>query len=339
VKILLIQLKRLGDLILTVPAVTALRKKFPNAIIHLALSRSGQALAPAIPGIDRFLVLTGNPRDIPDWITLMAAGYDYCLDLTRNDRSAMIAFLSRAHKKITFERTLVKSRWRPFVYDEFVDSSVRYSHTVDHHLAFLAPLGIHNASGEIYLELPSQALRKADEILARASISSDFVIFHPGSARIEKFWEAPRWAKVIDYFAGERGLTYVLTSGRTPMELAHTAEIKASLRHPIIDFSGKTDLLTLAALIHRSRLLVAVDSAPTHLAAALGTPQVALYGPTNPFHWRPRLSPATILQAGAAAPLTQFSPNQRPVPMDQLSTKHVIDAIESVLSARTASIS
>ena len=64
----------------------------------------------------------------------------------------------------------------------------------------------------------------------------------------------------------------------------------------MVDFSGKTDLLTLAALIARARLLVTVDSAPMHLAAATRTPQVILFGPTNPFHWRPRESPALILQ-------------------------------------------
>jgi heptosyltransferase III len=234
----------------------------------------------------------------------------------------------------------VKSKWRPFLYNEFVDSSVRYTHTVDHHLALLAPFGIHDASGAIRLQLPSQAERRADGILKRAAISNGFMIFHPGSARTEKFWDARRWAQVIDHCAQvDGGLACALTSGRAAMEQAHIAEIKAHLRQPVIDLSGKTDLLTLCALIRRARLLVTVDSAPTHLAAAMGTPQVALYGPTNPFHWRPRYSPAVILQAGTAAPVTRFSPNQRPVSMDELSTKQVIDAIESLLSARTASIS
>jgi ADP-heptose:LPS heptosyltransferase len=58
----------------------------------------------------------------------------------------------------------------------------------------------------------------------------------------------------------------------------------AHLQHPVVDLSGQLDLLTLSALIERARLLVTIDSAPMHLAAALGTPQIALFGPTNPFH-------------------------------------------------------
>ena len=92
------------------------------------------------------------------------------------------------------------------------------------------------------------------------------------------------------------------------MEQEHIARIKAHLQHPVIDLSGKLDLLSLAALLQRARLLVTIDSAPMHLAAALGTPQVALFGPTNPFHWRPRTTPATILQGGKSRSDDRFRP-------------------------------
>src|SRR5262245_39559192 len=100
--------------------IAAIRKKFPDATIHLAIARSCQTLAPAIPGVDRFLIAKNSMRDASHWFALMAGRYDYCLDLTRTDRSATLTFLSRARKKITYERTTVKSKWRPFLYDEFV---------------------------------------------------------------------------------------------------------------------------------------------------------------------------------------------------------------------------
>ena len=128
----------------------------------------------------------------------------------------------------------------------------------------------------------------------------------------------------------------MLTSGDSSLEQTHIAEIKARLREPILDLSGKVDLLTLAALIARAALLVGVDSAPTHLAAALRTPQVVLYGPTNPFHWRPRSSPAVILQGGMDAPVTNFSPEHRRGTMNEISTQQVIDAMEALLSAPAA---
>src|SRR5262249_39424189 len=103
-----------------------------------------------------------------------------------------------------------------------------------------------------------------------------------------------------------------------------------------IDLSGKTDLLTLAALIGGARLLATVDSAPMHLAAATHTPQVILFGPTNPFHWRPRESPALILQGKQAGPVTEFSPGQSRLPMSQISTEAVISAMNLLLSRQAA---
>ncbi|MGZ4983356.1 MAG: glycosyltransferase family 9 protein, partial [Chthoniobacterales bacterium] len=110
-------------------------------------------------------------------------------------------------------------------------------------------------------------------------------------------------------------------------------------RTPFLDLSRKVDLLTLAAVIKHARLVVTIDSAPVHLAAATQTPQVALFGPTNPLHWHPRFTPAVILQAGEAAPVTQFSPNQKSAPMNLISTQAVIDAMDALLATqRVASV-
>ena len=321
------------------PVIAALREKFPHATIHLAISGSCRDLTPAIRGVDRFLIGRGSWRHASDWLVVLSTGYDYCLDLTRTDRSALMAFFSNAKKKITYERTKLRSKWRPLIYNQFIDSSVRDSHTVDHHLAFLKPLGIHHASGAINLDLPTDAIRRADDILSSAKIDTPFVIFHPGSTRPEKFWEPERWAAVMNHSCNEHGVACVLTSGKTAVEQSHIAEIKKHLRYPVVDVSGRTDLLTLTALIAKARLLVGVDSAPTHLAAAMDTPQIVLYGPTNAFHWRPRFSPAVILQAGHDEPLTEFSPDQRRTSMNEISTQQVIDAMEALLSAPPVSVS
>ncbi|MEY2546396.1 MAG: heptosyltransferase, partial [Verrucomicrobiota bacterium] len=94
--------------------------------------------------------------------------------------------------------------------------------------------------------------------------------------------------------------------------------------------------LTLAALIAQARLLVTVDSAPVHLAAAMKTPQVILFGPTNPFHWRPRETPAIILQGDSGLPVTKFVPKQFRSAMSLISTQAVIDAMDSLLSSPAA---
>jgi lipopolysaccharide heptosyltransferase III len=198
----------------------------------------------------------------------------------------------------------------------------------------LKPLGIGDLSSSLHLQLPQSAHEKADELRRNWNVSKPYIVLHPGSARQEKLWEAARWAQVIKRFGRDNELDLILTSGASKHEQTHIAAIKNETK--IIDLSGKTDLLTLAALIGEARLLVTVDSAPMHLAAATHTPQVILFGPTNPFHWRPRESPALILQGKTPQPVTEFSPAQPRLPMSQISTEAVISAMDFLLSQHAA---
>src|SRR5437763_509424 len=219
-KILLIQLRRLGDLILTTPAISALREHLPGAQIALAVSGECAPLLPAIHGLQETFLTKRGLRDLSAWMEISRAGFDCVVDFTRNDRSAWVTFLS---------------------------------------------------------------------------------------------------------------------GGRDELERAHLAAVRQHLHTPVLDLSGQLDLLSLAALIERARLLVTVDSAPMHLASATGTPQVILFGPTNPFHWRPRKSPAAILFGESPEPLRHFQAREAERPMRQISTTAVIDAMRLMVSAPAAS--
>ena len=331
-KILLLQLKRIGDLILTLPAVATVRENFPDAQLTLVVSKECAEMLPAISNVDRILIAHRNLRDLSPSFAVVRGAFNYCIDFTRNDRSAFLTFLSRARKRVTSYRVRDQSRNRARVYTDFVSVRMRDMHTIDYHLALLEPLGIHKILGELRLELPEAAREKADQLRRDARIGSRFVIFHPGSTREEKLWDPARWAQVIDRAGRSNDIDLVLTSGASRLEEEHVAKIKQRTRQRVVDLSGKTDLLTLAALIAQARLLVTVDSAPMHLAAATQTPQVVLFGPTNPFHWRPRESPALILQGESASPLSEFSPGRPRFAMSQISTEAVISAMDSLPS-------
>ncbi|MDQ3313107.1 MAG: putative lipopolysaccharide heptosyltransferase III [Verrucomicrobiota bacterium] len=330
--ILLIQLKRIGDLILTTPAIAAVRAKFADADISLIVSAGCGDLLPAIPAIDRAFIARGTMSDAASWFSVARHRFDYSLDFTRNDRSAFITLLSGAKRRITADHPRQREKIRALSYNTVVDIPIGLMHTVDYHLALLQPLGIRDASPLVTLNLPSSATERAQRVLQEAGISGDFVLLHPGSARAEKFWEADRWAALVG-FAAERGLPCVVTGGSSIFEQGHIAHVKARAKHAFVDLSGQADLLTLGALIQRARLLVTVDSAPMHFAAATQTPQIVLFGPTNPLHWHPRFTPALILLAGEDAPLTGFSPKQKPVAMNLISTEQVIDGMKTLLAA------
>src|SRR5216110_2526351 len=188
VKILLIQLKRIGDLILTTPAIAALREKFPETNITLVTSAESKALAHAIAGVNKILIM---PRGFAGFGTVAAISrgkFDYCVDFTRNDRSAFLVLLSRARKRIVSFRIKVRSKFRTRFYNEFVEHRMRDMHTIDYHLGLLEPLGISNASRAVALNLPKRARESADQLLSASNVRRDFIVFHPGSARAEKFW-------------------------------------------------------------------------------------------------------------------------------------------------------
>jgi predicted lipopolysaccharide heptosyltransferase III len=334
--ILLIQLKRIGDLILTTPAIAAIREKLPDAHVTLVISADCKALAPAISGVNKLLLMPRGLGGLKTIAAIAAKSFDYCVDFTRTDRSALLALLSRAKKRIVSFRIKVRSKIRTRFYNELVPHRMRDMHTIDYHLGLLEPLGISNASRALKLELPKSARNKADELLKQQNVTKPFILFHAGSARPEKFWEAERWSTVINHAGGNHDVAIVLTGGCSPLEQLHIREITRKVQHTVVDLSGKTELLTLAALITRARLLITVDSAAMHLAAATNTPQVILFGPTNPFHWRPRDGTALILQSDSRSPMTEFVPKQPRIPMNQISTQAVIDAMETLLSVPEA---
>ena len=335
-KILLLQLKRIGDLILTTPAIAALRQSFPDAKVTLAVSKECAELLPAITDVDRILVARRNLRDIGPFLSVTSERFDSCIDFTRNDRSAFLTLLSAARRRVASYRVREQSKTRARLYTDLVAVRVRDMHTIDYNLALLEPLGVRAASSGPQLNLPQIAHEKSDALRRTSKITRPYVIFHPGSARREKLWEPERWADVIEHFSQNNDFDLVLTSGPSAEEQRHVAAITKRTLQKTIDLCAKTDLLTLAALIARAELLVTVDSAPVHLAAVTHTPQVILFGPTNPFHWRPRESPALILQGKSGVPVTGFAPVRARVPMTEIPTEGVIDAMDSLLSHRTA---
>ena len=179
-KILVLQLKRIGDLILTTPALAALRSAWPDAHITLAVSEGCAALLPAILHVDGSIVL-GSGRGFAPWQQALTGGFDVCLDFTGNDRSALLTALSRAAQRVTFE-WVKKSRARALAYSRFVDSPVREHHTADHYLHLLRGLDLDVTEAAYQLRLPAAALDAA----ARACPTVPFAAIHPGSARAEK---------------------------------------------------------------------------------------------------------------------------------------------------------
>ncbi len=315
-KILALQLKRIGDLVLTTPALAALKSP-PNAEVVLAVHASTASLLPAIPHYDSTIVF-GPGRGWTPWQQVLTGGFDVVLDFTGTDRSALATFLARAQRRIAFE-WMRKNRLRALPYNEFVSSNVRERHTVDHYFDLLGPLEVSPAKGVSTLKIEGTS--------CSASLPKKYALLHPGTARAEKFWLADRWTEVARHLGETHGLPILVSTGPDPGERAHAAAIGGTLVQP-------RGLCDFAALIRDATLVVSCDTAAVHLAAAFERPQIALFGPTNPFHWRPRHERAVVISAAQPdAPMNEFNPRMKGAPMDRISTEAVCRAIDALLAS------
>jgi len=322
VRILALQLKRIGDLVLTTPALRALHRAWPEAHITLGVMDGTAPLLAAIPFVQSGIVF-GRGRGWRPWQQVLTGGWDACFDFTGNDRSALATMLSRARKRVGFE-WVRRNRVRSLAYNAWSPSKVRDVHTAQHYLdlvAAVAPAGADDLLPE--LVLPEKA----------PLLTEPYALLHPGTARPEKYWLPERWAEVAAHLRTVHGLTSIFSCGPDEFERAHLAAIseaqgpdKSDIRHP-------PDLISLATLVAGARLVISCDTGVVHLASAFRVPQIALFGPTNPFHWRPMHDRAVVFSAAQpGAPLTRFEPRLKGAPMEHLSTGAVIRATDSLLA-------
>jgi ADP-heptose:LPS heptosyltransferase len=325
VKILCLQLKRIGDLLLTTSALTALKDAYPNAEIHVAVDGAFASLFPCLPA-HRILPLRRGT--IGAWLTLLRERYAVCLDFNASDRSSLASFLVRSPCKVTYAR-FAKRPFRRIIYHTFVNSILSERHTADFHMDLLSALGIHREGLPLSIKLPLKAMDSVDRILTSLGVApSPFIVFHPGTLRPEKYWSNERWLEVIRHIRQIHPLPILLTGSPSQSEqlrlqslLAHSHE---GLWH---DLTGKLNLAELAALISKARMLCGVDSAPIHLADALSTPCVALFGPTNPYQWRPR-NPISRVVGPHSIP---YRPQDPGAAMDAITVEEVTLAIDDLL--------
>ncbi len=333
--ILVLQLKRIGDLVLTTPAVSALHAS--GARVTLVVEGACASLLPAIPGVAEGLVYSRKGGNRALWRRLSKRGWDVCLDYTGSDRSALMGWFTRTPRRITFS-WVQKRLLRRLAYHQFVDSSVRQSHTCDHYLDLLHPLGLERGDGLPSLDLPRAAREQAASLVAASGISGSYVLLHPGTARPEKYWPAEYWAEVIARLR-RLGLAVVISCGPDSFERSHVHAIERLVAAQgaetasLVKVISPPDLLTLSALVEKARFIISCDTAVVHLGAAFRQPQVALYGPTNPYHWRPRHDRAVVISAiQPDAPLHGFLPKMGGAAMEKIPPSTVLHAVEHLLT-------
>lgn len=286
-RILVIKLRYLGDVLLGTPILAGLRTAFPKAHLSMLVNPGTETMIAENPHLDEVLIAerAGSPlRQFRFAVALRRRRFDIVLDLTDGDRAAILSRLTGAAIRVGFNR---EGRWRGRLYTHVVPVGAQPIPMVRQHLMSLEMLGI-----PVTPLSPVLKVRPADESAAGSALSAleiapgeRFVAVHPGARWWFKSWPAARFASLIDYIQGKLGIKVVLLGGIADREIAEAIldQVETGCRSLV----GRLTILELAGLLRQAALFVGNDNGPMHIAAAMGTPVVGLFGPADPRIWGP----------------------------------------------------
>ncbi len=282
----------LGDMLCATPALRAIHAAWPDAELTLIGLPWAAGFAARLPSIDRFEAFPGHP-ELPEIEPDLAALPGF----VERMRSARFDLAIQLHGSGSIVNPLVASFGARHVAG-FADPAAdcvepalhtpwpRHGHEIERLLALVDHLGIKRCGRQLDVGVrDSDRARLAAAVPALAAGDDDaLVCVHPGAQLPSRRWPPERFAAVADALA-DRGARIVLTG--TPGEAAITAAVRARMRAPALDLAGRTDLFGLGALVERARLVVCNDTGVLHVAAALGTPSVAVSSGADVARWAP----------------------------------------------------
>lgn len=275
-RLLVVRLGSLGDLVHTLPAVASIRRARPEVEIDWLVDAAHEEFLALVPVLTTVVALRAPTAG--GWANvvgrLRGRHYDVALDFQGLVKSATLARLSGARRVIGFDRGALRERAAAVFYHERV-SADDGAHVIRKNLRLAA----HAGGAEGALEFPIAAVASGALETIRRATDAPLALLNPGAAWPNKRWPVDRFGRVAAWLARDHGLQSVVVWGPGEQRLADHV-VQASSGAAIA--APPTRLVDLVALARAARLMVSGDTGPTHIAAAVGTPIVALFGPTSP---------------------------------------------------------
>lgn len=277
-----------GDAVMTTPAISGIRKTFPDARITLLVKPWVAGVFEGNPHIDDVLLYDGEGRH---------AGLSGLLRLARELRhlrfdlvilfqnafeAALLAFLARIPHRVGYT-----TQGRGFLLSTGVvpDQATKALHHAEYYQALLSAAGWAQAKQQPLLYLSSAEEERARALLVGEGVQSEesLVAFNPGSSYgSAKRWPAERYAALADYLIEHLGVKILLTGAQADGAVARDVRYLARSPERIIDLTGRTDIQLLGAILKRCAVFVTNDTGAMHIGAAVGVPLVTIFGPTDP---------------------------------------------------------
>jgi len=279
--VLVIKPSSFGDIVQALPVLAALRRAWPGARIDWMVKPEWAGLLEDHPLIDQLVLL---PRALAAWPRLLtrlrAAGYDLVIDLQGLLRSGLLSRITGAPVRVGFADGREGSPW---CYNQRVQIQNRAAHAVERYLELVRSLGV--AVGDaVTFPLPwwKEEQRWVKRLLAEAMAgeAKTVCVIHAAARWKTKRWPAERYAEVADWLIARKRCLVVLVGGIDQAD--QVSRMVDRMRERPLNLVGQTTLGQLGVLLQQANLVVTNDSGPMHVAAAVATPVVAIFGPTDP---------------------------------------------------------
>ena len=278
-RFLIVRLGSLGDVVHAIPAAAALRAHFPDAIIDWLVDPRYTGVLRLVRGLDHPIAFdTRGTRSTMGWPSirrLRAAQYDGVVDLQGLLKSAVLARATGSRRRIGFPRAHLREPLARVFYTDTPDPG-HSPHVIFKNLALLAALGVREPRLEFPLDIPPSP---AADAVAGGAGAAGYALINPGAAWPNKRWPPARFGEVAVSIRERLGMSSVVLWGPGEESLASAVVAAAAGAARVAPATTTTDLFALAK---GARLMVSGDTGPLHIAAAVGTPIVALFGPTWP---------------------------------------------------------
>ncbi len=294
-RVLVVKLRHHGDVLLTSPLLSTLKQHAPQVEIDALVYADTAPMLAEHPDLDQlFAVARKNKGLAAEWRLfqqLKQRHYDLIIHLTDSSRGAWLARLLGARWAVCGNYGGKPKFWRKSFSHLYPIVGGNRRHTVEIHLDALRRIGIQpdQAQRKLILAAGDAARQRIQQLLQQHGLRpKQFVQIHPASRWLFKCWPAARMAELIRQLQSQ-GRQIVLTAAPDEKERELIGNIKAQLTQPVVDLSGQLNLKELAALTEQAQLFIGMDSVPMHIAAAMQTPTVALFGPSGDIEWGPWL--------------------------------------------------
>jgi heptosyltransferase-3 len=298
-RVLVVKLRHHGDVLLTSPVFSVLKNHAPHLELDALIYRDTEEMLAGHPAISRIFSIDQTWRKQAVWSRLAqerrllkdlrTRHYDLIVHLTENPRGAWLSHLLGARYACARDYAKKRGRFWRASFTHLYGVPVKPRHTVDLHLDALRRLGIYPEENERRLTLVpgDEAGRTVDVLLHTHGVTpKSFIHVHPTSRWLFKCWPADKFAALINLLQ-ERGERVVLTAAPAAAERDYVDRLTRQLHRPVVDLSGRLTLKQLAALTGQAKCFIGVDSVPMHIAAAMQTPVVVLFGPSGDLEWGP----------------------------------------------------